>query len=88
MIVMQGMDSEAAKLTRETRKVCRLTQSAFGRLLGVDHARVSKWERGTYAPSAATIKLLQIILADPATVLGLLEGLVKESPPTPQLPPD
>ena len=73
---MSQIDCPTAKLTRETRKVCRLTQGQFGKLVGVDHARVSKWERGTAKPPAATVKLLLILQADPATVLALLEGLL------------
>jgi DNA-binding transcriptional regulator YiaG len=75
---MADIDSAIAKLARETRKVCRLTQGQFGRLVGVDHARVSKWERGTATPPAATVKLLQILNADPASVMSLLEGLLPQ----------
>jgi DNA-binding transcriptional regulator YiaG len=72
---MTGMDSKIAVLTRETRKVCRMTQAQFGKLVGVGHARISKWERGTATPPSATVKLLLILRADPATVMTLLEGL-------------
>lgn len=76
---MALIDNPAAKLTRETRKACRLTQGAFGRLVGVDHARISKWERGTAKPPHATVKLLQILCADPAAVMALLEALLAPS---------
>jgi DNA-binding transcriptional regulator YiaG len=66
------------ELVQQARRATRLSQAQFGRLLGVDHRYISKWERGDAVPSTTTQKLLQLILADPGGMmerLGALEPL-------------
>ena len=64
-----------AGIAREARKAVRLSQTAFAKLLGVDQARIAKWENGTVCPTATALRLLRIIRLDPDKVIELLESL-------------
>ena len=59
-----------------------LSQRELAQLVGSHAMTISKWERGTAKPPHATVKLLQILLADPATVMALLETLIAAPSPT------
>lgn len=69
------------ELSREARRATRLSQDELGRLLGVHRSRVSKWERGTAKPTAPARKLLQMLLADPAGTVTMLESFLKADGP-------
>ncbi len=56
------------------REKLGLSQDVFAQVLGVGKMTVSKWERGTYPPSATAAVLLKTIERDPSIIkyrLGL-----------------
>jgi DNA-binding XRE family transcriptional regulator len=55
---MSGWD----RVIRRYRRVNGLTQAAFGEVLGVEQATVSRWERGFHVPDLAMQKRLRSIL--------------------------
>lgn len=59
---------------RKLRLVLKLNQGQFASLMGVSANTVSKWEQGTNAPAGSSLRLLQIIKADPKipSNIGLL----------------
>lgn len=65
----------AMQLVQLARRATRLSQVEFGKLLGVNHRHISCWERGRFVPRAPTVRLLQLILADPGSMMERLSNL-------------
>jgi DNA-binding transcriptional regulator YiaG len=52
----------------EIRKRLNMTQSVFAATLNVSTKTVQGWEQGTRAPGQASLRMLQILSADPGIV--------------------
>lgn len=52
----------------EIRKRLNMSQSVFAATLNVSAKTVQGWERGTRAPSQASLRMLQILSAEPGIV--------------------
>ena len=53
------------------RKQKGLSQRALGKLIGVDHSHISKWETGSINPGADNlVKLAQVLGVSTSTLMG------------------
>lgn len=53
------------------RKQKGLSQRALGKLIGVDHSHISKWETGSINPGADNlVKLAQVLGVNTSTLMG------------------
>jgi transcriptional regulator with XRE-family HTH domain len=53
------------------RKQKGLSQRALGKLIGVDHSHISKWETGSISPGAENlIKLSEVLGVSTSTLMG------------------
>lgn len=53
---------ELSQVIRQIRETRGLSKSAFGRVVGVDHSVVSRWETGQRRPSLDTLRHLAVML--------------------------
>ncbi len=68
------------------RRRTELSPSAFARLLNVSTRTVQSWERGRRRPAQATLRLIQVLAEEPASVFQAA-GLPWPSPGKDSRPP-